>query len=42
MPVRRAVAAGTTHTVGLRVDGTVVATGGNSHGQLEVDSWRLG
>ena len=42
MPVPRAVAAGQRHTVGCLPDGTVVATGSNSHGQLEVDSWRLG
>ena len=42
MPVRRAVAAGQRHTVGCLPDGTVVATGSNSHGQLEVGSWRLG
>ena len=42
MPGRRPVAAGQRHTVGCLPDGTVVATGSNSHGQLEVDSWRLG
>jgi regulator of chromosome condensation RCC1 len=31
-----AIAAGAAHTVGLRADGGVVATGSNSHGQLEV------
>jgi len=36
-----AIAAGTAHTVGLRRDGTVVATGSNSHGQLEVGAWSL-
>jgi len=35
-----AIAAGGNHTVGLRADGTVVATGSNSHGQLDVDGWR--
>ena len=34
-----AIAAGTAHTVGLRADGGVVATGSNSHGQLEVETW---
>ncbi|MBB1587953.1 MAG: hypothetical protein HG423_014480 [Propionibacterium sp.] len=42
VPVPRAVAAGQRHTVGCLPDGTVVATGSNSHGQLEVDSWCLG
>ena len=27
------------HTVGLKSDGTVVAVGNNSHGQLDVGSW---
>jgi len=36
-----ACAAGAAHTVGLRRDGTVVATGSNSHGQLEVGAWSL-
>ena len=34
------VAAGTCHTVGLRSDGTVVATGANTCGQLDVGSWK--
>ena len=34
-----AVAAGRWHTVGLRSDGTVVATGDNDDGQCDVDSW---
>ncbi len=33
------LAAGTYHTVGLKKDGTVVAVGNNSHGQLNVSSW---
>jgi hypothetical protein len=33
------VAAGYDHTVGLKDDGTVVATGDNSYGQCDVDSW---
>ena len=36
-----AIAAGAAHTVGLRTDGGVVATGSNSHGQLEVGAWSL-
>jgi alpha-tubulin suppressor-like RCC1 family protein len=31
-----AVAAGSTHTLGLRADGTVMATGNNSDGQCEI------
>ncbi|MBR5095089.1 MAG: hypothetical protein IK095_08345, partial [Oscillospiraceae bacterium] len=31
--------AGSTHTVGLRADGTVVAKGDNSHHQCNVDGW---
>ena len=42
MPGRRAVAAGQRHTVGCLPDGTVVATGSSSYGQLDVGSWRLG
>jgi len=34
------IAAGIFHTVGLRVDGTVVATGDNQGGQCNVDGWR--
>jgi alpha-tubulin suppressor-like RCC1 family protein len=34
-----AVAAGSTHTLGLRVDGTVVAAGNNEHGQCDVTGW---
>lgn len=37
-----AIAAGAAHTVGLRADGGVVATGSDSHGQLEVGTWSLG
>ena len=32
---------GQCHTVGLKADGTVVATGDNSHGQCNVQSWKL-
>ena len=34
-----AVAARSNHTVGLRSDGTVVATGSNEYGQCDVNSW---
>ncbi len=34
-----AVAAGKDHAVGLRADGTVVATGNNTHGQCNVSAW---
>ncbi len=34
-----AVAAGSMHTLGLRTDGTVVATGSNQHGQCDVAGW---
>jgi PKD repeat protein/alpha-tubulin suppressor-like RCC1 family protein len=33
------VAAGYNHTVGLKTDGTVVATGNNDYGQCNVGSW---
>ena len=33
------VAAGSLHTVGLKSDGTVLATGDNSSGQCDVGSW---
>ena len=33
------VSAGAEHTVGLKSDGTVVAVGGNSYGETNVDSW---
>lgn len=33
------IAAGESHTVGLRADGTVVATGSNSYGQCNVSEW---
>ena len=33
------VSAGGTHTVGLRLDGTVAATGGNDFGQCDVENW---
>ncbi|MCL2028645.1 MAG: hypothetical protein FWG79_09225, partial [Bacteroidales bacterium] len=35
-----AVAVGSYHTVGLKVDGTVVAVGANFAGQCNVESWR--
>ena len=34
-----AVSAGREHTVGLRSDGTVVATGDNGYGQCDVSGW---
>lgn len=34
------IAAGTYHTLGLKADGSVVAVGDNSEGQLSVSSWR--
>jgi tetratricopeptide (TPR) repeat protein len=34
------IAAGVSHTVGLRADGTVVAVGDNKEGQCEVSGWR--
>ena len=34
------VSAGMNHTVGLRSDGTVVAVGDNSYGQINVQNWR--
>ena len=37
---RNAVAAGGYHTVGLRADGTVAATGDNFHGQCDVSNWQ--
>src|SRR4030042_225592 len=33
------IAAGGRHTVGIRPDGTVVATGNNDDGQCNVDGW---
>ena len=33
------IADGSNHTVGLLPDGTVIAEGSNSHGQLNVDDW---
>ena len=33
------ISAGTCHTVGLKADGTVVATGNNIHGECNVESW---
>jgi len=35
------VAAGYSHTVGIKTDGTVVAVGQISHGQCDVDGWML-
>ncbi|MNN82301.1 hypothetical protein D3C81_1992220 [compost metagenome] len=35
-----AVAAGCAHTLGLKSDGTVVATGDNRYGQCELSGWR--
>jgi alpha-tubulin suppressor-like RCC1 family protein len=35
----KAVAAGEWHTLGLKTDGTVVATGSNTYGQCNVDDW---
>lgn len=34
-----AVAAGSTHTLGLRADGTVTATGNDENGQCDVSGW---
>ena len=34
-----AVSTGYNHTVGLRANGTVVAVGSNSLGQIDVDNW---
>lgn len=36
---RDAISAGSSHTVGLRCDGAVVAVGSNSHGQCNVSNW---
>jgi len=33
------ISAGTNHTVGLKADGTVVATGNNNHGRCNVNDW---
>lgn len=38
--VRNVLAAGRRHTVALRADGTVMATGNNRHRQCSVDEWR--
>jgi len=35
-----AIAAGKSHSVGLRANGTVVAVGDNYHGQCDVSAWR--
>ena len=37
--VRETLAAGNSHTVGLKTDGTVVAVGGNSDGRCDVSGW---
>ena len=34
-----AVAAGCTHTIGLKSDGTVVSVGSNEYGQCDVKGW---
>ncbi len=38
--VRDTISAGTSHTVGLKADGTVVALGGNYSGECDVSDWR--
>ena len=38
--VAGSVSAGKYHTVGLRIDGTAVATGYNGYGQCDVSGWR--
>jgi len=35
------VAAGSSHTVGVRSDGTVVAVGYNNEGQCDTGNWKL-
>ncbi len=40
MAPRTVISAGYAHTVGLRVDGTVVATGSNYDGQCDVGAWK--
>ena len=37
--VRETVSAGSSHTVGLKADGTVVAVGPNYNGKCDVDGW---
>ena len=37
---RDVIAAGSSHTVGLRADGTAVATGANSNGRCDVSGWQ--
>lgn len=34
------ISAGSQHTVGVTVDGRVLAAGDNSHGQCDVGAWR--
>ena len=36
-----AISAGDSHIVGLKADGTVVATGYNKYGQCDVSDWIL-
>jgi alpha-tubulin suppressor-like RCC1 family protein len=33
------IAAGCAHTIGLKLDGTVVAVGDNEYGQCDVGGW---
>ncbi len=37
---KNTIAAGRRHSVALKVDGTVVATGDNRYGQCQVGGWR--
>lgn len=37
---KAAIAAGSSHTIGLKADGTVAAVGWNAHGQCNVSDWR--
>jgi alpha-tubulin suppressor-like RCC1 family protein len=39
LAVQPQVAAGEAHTIGVKSDGTVVAVGANSGGQINVGSW---
>ena len=36
-----AITAGSNYTIGLKVDGTLVATGDNKYGQCDVQNWNL-
>lgn len=38
---RAAIAAGYHHSVGMRLDGTVIAAGENKCGQCDVDGWNF-